>query len=474
VKTECTTPPLPFSKAVRREIVARFDGGDVTSDAGSLLLREVDLRTGILEDFAGCFADHRKPLLVEHSVLDLVSQRVYGLCLGYEDLNDHDDLRVDPLLAALVGKRDPKGKDRLHRRDRGKALAGKSTLSRLELTEEQVPEKEIYKKIPLDQQAADRLFVKWFIDAHEVPPEEIVIDLDATDDPLHGNQEGRFFHGYYREYCYLPLYIFCGEFLLCARLRTADQDASAGSVEELDWIIRQIRAAWPTVRIVIRGDSGFCREEIMSFCEALPGVDYVLGLAKNSRLVGAISKQLAEAERECERTDESVRIFKNFYYQPRKKRWSRSRRVVGKAEHIPGKSNPRFVVTSLSWNRVDSRTLYEVDYCARGDMENRIKECQLGLFADRTSTSKMRSNQIRLTFSSVAYVLMQMLRRVGLAGTEMAKAQCTTIRTRLLKIGARVKVSTRKIWVAMSSACPYQDLFPRILERLQRWRPLPH
>ncbi len=473
MKTECTTPPLPFSKAVRREIVARFDGGDVTSDAGSLLLREVNLRTGILEDFAGCFVDHRKPEWIEHTVLDLVSQRIYGLCLGYEDLNDHDDLRVDPLLAALVGKADPKGRDRQRKRDRGKALAGKSTLNRLELTAEHVADHEPYKKIALDQGAADRLFVKWFIDAHHQPPKEIVIDLDATDDRLYGDQEGRFFHGYYDAYCYLPLYIFCGQFLLCARLRTADQDGAAGSVRELRWIIAQIRAAWPEVRIVIRGDSGFCREDLMAFSESLSGVDFVLGLQKNSRLLQAISGPLARAEEECIRTGEEVRIFKNFYYQPHRKRWSRSRRVVGKAEHLPGKSNPRFVVTSLSWNRVNSKTLYEVRYCARGDMENRIKECQLNLFADRTSTSLMRSNQIRLTFSSVAYVLMQMLRRAGLAGTEMEKAQCGTIRTKLLKIAARVKVTVRKIWVRMSSANPYQDLFAPILERLQHWRPIP-
>ena len=472
MKTECTTPPLPFSKVVRREIVARFNGGDVTSDAGSLLLRELNLRTGFLEDFAGCFFDHRNPDLIEHTVLELVSQRIYGLCLGYEDLNDHDDLRVDPLLAALVGKRDPKGNDRLRGRDRGKALAGKSTLNRLELTADHVAENELYKKIALDQGAADRLFVKWFLDAYDEPPEEIVIDLDATDDPLHGKQEGRFFHGYYREYCYLPLYIFCGEFLLCARLRTADKNAAGDVVKELAWIIAQIREAWPEVRIIVRGDSDFSRDETMSFCEALPGVDYVFGLRRNSRLAEAIASQLADAKRECEKTGEAARIFKNFYYRTRKS-WSRSRRVVGKAEHLPGKSNPRFVVTSLSWHRVDAKTLYEARYCARGDMENRIKECQLGLFADRTSTSLMRSNQIRLTFSSVAYVLMQTLRRVGLAGTEMEKAQCGTIRTKLLKIGARVKVTVRKIWVAMSSACPYQALLAKILERIQHWRPLP-
>jgi hypothetical protein len=432
----------------------------------------VNLRTGILEDFTGCFVDHRNPDLIEHTVLDLVSQRVYALCLGYEDLNDHDDLRLDPLLAALAGKRDPKGRDRHRERDRGKALAGKSTLNRLELTPETVPDKELYKKIPLDQGAADRLFVQWFLDAHDEPPEEIVIDLDATDDPLHGNQEGRFFHGHYDEYCYLPLYIFCGEFLLCARLRTADKNAAGDVVKELAWILAQIRAAWPAVRIIIRGDSDFSRDETMVFCEALPGVDYVFGLRTNSRLAEAISKQLAAAKQECEETGEAARIFKNFYYRTRKS-WSRSRRVVGKAEHIPGKSNPRFVVTSLSWHRVDAKTLYEERYCARGDMENRIKECQLDLFADRTSTSLMRANQIRLTFASVAYVLIQTLRRVGLADTEMAKAQCGTIRTKLLKIGARVKVTVRKIWVAMASTCPYQNLLARVLERLQHWRPLP-
>jgi hypothetical protein len=453
--------------------VAHFNGGDVTSDAGSLLLREVELRTGILAEFARCFTDHRDPKLTEHSVLDLVSQRIYGICLGYEDLNDHDDLRLDPLLAALVGKLDPKGGDRRLERDRGKALAGKSTLNRLELSDEHVSEDEPYKKIALDQKAADRLFVMWFLDAHEEPPEEIVLDLDATDDPLHGKQEGRFFSGYYREYCYLPLYIFCGEFLLCARLRTADKDASKGSVDELDWIISLIRKAWPEVRIIVRADSGFCREDLMATCEALPNVDYVLGLQRNARLIAAIGKQLAQAERGCERTGEATRVFKNFYYQPLKKKWSRSRRVVAKAEHIPGKSNPRFIVTSLSCRRVDAKTLYESRYCARGDMENRIKECQLNLFADRTSTSQMRSNQIRLTLSSVAYVLLQMLRRFGLEGTEMAKAQCGTIRTKLLKIGARVKVTVRRIWVAMSSAYPYQDLLARILTRLQRWRPLP-
>jgi len=347
VKTECTTPSLSFAKAVRREIVAGFDGGDITSDAGSLLLREVNLRAGLLEDLAGCFVDHRNPDLIEHSVLDLVSQRVYGLCLGYEDLNDHDDLRLDPLLAVLVGKRDPKGNDRHRERDRGKALAGKSTLNRLELTPERVPAKELYKKIPLNQGAADRLFVQWFLDAHDEPPEEIVIDLDATDDPLHGNQEGRFFHGHYDEYCYLPLYIFCGEFLLCARLRTADKNAAGDVVKELAWILARIRAAWPEVRIIVRGDSDFSRDETMTFCEAFPGVDYVFGLRTNSRLAEALSKQLAAAKQECEETGEAARIFKNFYYRTRKS-WSRSRRVVGKAEHIPGKSNPRFVVTSLS------------------------------------------------------------------------------------------------------------------------------
>lgn len=467
--TDCSTDSLHFHDAFRREVVADFDGGDVSSDAGGLLLREVEIRAGIIAEFAGCFRDFRNPLFTEHSVLELIAQRVYGLCLGYEDLNDHDALRQDPLIATLVGKLDPKGQDRRREQDKGKALAGKSTLNRLELTREDASAAERYKKIVIDQAAVDRLFVKWFIDAHEKAPEEIVLDLDATDDPVHGHQEGRFFHGYYDEYCYLPLYIFCGEFLLCARLRTADHDGAAGSVEEIERIVAQIRERWPGVRIVIRGDSGFCRDEIMTFCER-NHLRYVLGLARNSRLMRMVAAEMEQVKAEYEKTKEPARILKDLAYRTRET-WSRTRRVVAKVEFIPGKPNPRFVVTNLPRKESAARTLYEVRYCGRGDMENRIKEQQLHMFADRTSTAFLRSNQIRLTFSSVAYILMQTLRRVGLAGTELEKAQCTTIRVKLLKIGARVKVTVRRIWVAMSSGCPYREIFARILGNIRRWRP---
>jgi len=439
--------------------MARFDGGRITSDGGGLLLREVERRTGVIRQFAACFTDHRDPRLIEHHVEELVGQRVYGLALGYEDLNDHDELRRDPLLATLVGKVDPTGAHRLRDRDAGKALAGKSTLNRLELTTADAGPTSRYKKIVIDGAAVDRLFVNVFLHAFRKAPRQIVLDLDATDDPLHGNQEGRFFHGFYGNYCYLPLYIFCGEFLLCARLRRSNIDASSGTVDELQRIVGQIRATWPSVRIIIRADSGFAREEIMTWCEA-QAVDYVLGLAKNTRLKRALSKELREAKREHAQTGAPARVFKDFTYKTRKS-WSRRRRVVGKAEHLSGGPNPRFVVTSIPKDDTDARALYEDVYCARGDMENRIKEQQLGLFADRTSTATMRANQIRLWLSSVAYVLLHALRRLGLQGTTLAKAQCDTIRLKLLKIGAQVRVTVRKIWVSLASGSPYATIFEK-------------
>ena len=284
-----------------------------------------------------------------------------------------------------------------------------------------------------------------------------MLDLDATDDPVHGNQEGRFFHGYYGQYCYLPLYIFAGEFLLCARLRPSNIDACAGSVEELTRIVSQIRTKWPHVPIILRADSGFCREAIMAWCEG-NGVDYVFGLAKNARLIKMIGKELHEARREWEQTGRAARRFRELAYRTRKT-WSRSRRVVAKAEHLGKGANPRFVVTSLNEKVEDARSLYEDLYCARGEMENRIKEQQLCLFADRTSTSQMRSNQLRLYLSSFAYCLMQALRRLGLAGTEMAKAQCGTIRLRLLKVGAQIKITVRKVWLHLSAGHPCAELF---------------
>jgi hypothetical protein len=403
--------------------------------------------------------------LIEHSVSELVSQRVYGLALGYEDLNDHEELRWDPLMGLLAGKSDPQGLNRIRERDRGKALAGKSTLNRLELTPAETDSHARYKKIAVRPEAIDKLLVTLFVEAHERPPRQIVLDVDATDDPLYGKQEGRFFHGYYRHYCYLPLYVFCGEHLLCARLRPSNIDASAGTKEELERIIDQIRSHWPEVRILVRGDSGFCREELMSWCEA-HGVDYILGIAKNERLKGLIAEELAVAEALHEETGRAARVFQDFRYRTRKS-WSRERRVVGKAEHLDQGANPRFVVTSLAPEELDARQLYEDVYCARGDMENRIKEQQLALFADRTSTATMRANQLRLYFSSIAYVLLHTLRRVGLVGTELAKAQCDTIRLKLLKIGAQIRITVRKVWVSLSQSYPYSELFRRIYTRLR-------
>lgn len=463
--TECTQKSFPFHPHSQREVVARFDGGAITSDGGSLLLREVEKRTQVIGQFARCFIDHRNPALIEHTVEELVAQRLYGLTLGYEDLNDHDELRRDPLLATLVGKADVTGEHRVRERDGGKPLAGKSTLNRLELTLADAGPAERYKKIVVDGEAVDRLFVDLFLQAHERAPRQIVLDLDATDDPLHGKQEGRFFHGFYGTYCYLPLYIFCGEFLLCARLRRADIDASAGAVDELERIVGQIRRAWPEVKIVIRADSGFAREQIMAWCEA-HAVHYVLGLAKNSRLNRAIARQLREAKKQHERTGLPARVFRDFTYKTRQT-WSRKRRVVGKAEHLAGKSNPRFVVTSIPAAEMDARAVYEDEYCARGEMENRIKEQQLYLFADRTSAATIRANQLRLWFSSMAYVLMQALRRLGLHGTSMAKAQCETIRLKLLKIGAQVRVTVRKVWVSLASSSPYAVLFGQVYENLK-------
>ncbi|HTP06057.1 MAG TPA: IS1380 family transposase [Nitrospirota bacterium] len=466
METQCTPTQLEFHALGRREVVGKFDGGTITSDAGGLLLRETEKRTGILSGFARCFEDLRNPDLIEHTVAELVAQRIYGLALGYEDLNDHDDLRRDPLFAVLVGKGDPEGEKRERERDRGKASAGKSTLNRLELTPAEPTLAELrYKKIIMKSEEIDRLMVDVFLQAHAEAPEEIVLDVDATDDPLHGNQEGRFFHGYYMNYCYLPLYIFCGEFLLCARLRPSNIDASEGTAEEVERIVGQIRKAWPDVNIVVRGDSGFCRDGIMTWCEGAK-IDYVFGLAKNERLKAMIAEELKRAQELYEETKAASRVFKDFRYETRES-WTRERRVVAKAEHLDKGANPRFVVTSIGTEQMEARTLYERLYCGRGDMENRIKEQQLWLFADRTSAGKMRANQLRLYFSSVAYMLMQALRRLGLQGTQMAAAQCNTIRLKLLKIGAQVKVTVRKVWISLAGGYPYVDLFQQVFRNLQ-------
>jgi hypothetical protein len=442
--TECSRDLFGYEVVEGRRVVAAFDGGEVTSDAGGLLLGATDRAIGLVERFAGCFEDGRVQAQVEHSVAAMVAQRVFGIALGYEDLVDHDQLRHDPVLATLAGKLTA-------RRETCAPLAGKSTLNRLEHAP-CVPSR--YHKIGHDGAAIEGLFVELFLEAHPAPPKEITLDLDATDDPLHGHQEGRFFHGYYDCYCYLPLYVFCGRHLLAAKLRRSNIDASAGAKDDVARIVGQIRARWPRVRILVRADSGFARDELMTWCEA-NGVDYVFGLARNERLVGAVADELALAEAESLAQGAPVRRFADFPWRTLDS-WSRARRVVAKAEHLPKGSNPRFVVTSLPMHPIDAPTLYEDVYCARGEVENRIKEQQLDLLADRTSAATMRANQLRLWFASFAYVLLEALRRIGLRHTQFATATCGTIRLKLLKIGAQVRKSVRRIKVAMASACPYQ------------------
>lgn len=445
--TECSTDWFGFARVEGRAVVAAFDGGAITSDAGALLLGSTNRAIKLIDRFAGCFRDGRCQELVEHRVETLVGQRVLGIALGYEDLNDHDELRHDPVMAVLAGKLEA------HRKDCA-PVAGKSTLNRLELSR---PEATRYHKIAHDPAAIEELLVDLFIETHKQPPEEIILDLDATDDPLHGRQEGRFFHGYYDCYCYLPLYVFCGDQLLAAKLRTANIDASAGAMEEIARIVGQVRKPWPGVRILLRADSGFAREAVMAWCEA-NGVDYIFGLAKNKRLARAIAAELIQAKKESKTSGNPARRFKEFNWSTRKS-WSGERRVIAKAEWTQDKANPRFIVTSLSQAKGDARHLYEKVYCARGEMENRIKECQLDLFADRTSAATFSANQLRLWFASMAYVLIDSLRRIALPGTDLAQATCATIRRKLFKIGALVTISVRRIKLAMASGCPYQTVF---------------
>ena len=447
--TQCNAEQLQFSCVERRRVVAAFDGGTVSSDAGALLLGRTDAVIGLIDRLAGCFIDERDPHLIEHTVRTLIGQCVFGMALGYEDLNDHESLRHDPVFGALLGKLEPQ------RRTDCAALAGKSTLNRLEL--HPLSGVSRYHKIRPEAAAIEGLWVDLFLDAQRAAPAEIILDLDATDDPLHGHQEGRFFHGYYDGYCYLPLYIFAGEHLLCAKLRRSNIDGAAGAREEVARIVGQIRGRWPAVKIILRADSGFCREELMRWCEQ-NAVDYVFGLARNSRLVRAIGAELQEAKAESAQTQRPARRFKELVYRTRKS-WCRPRRVVAKAEQTGDKSNPRFIVTSLLINQRPARELYEGFYCARGECENRIKEAQLDLFADRLSAATFRANQLRLWLASAAYVLMHALRRVGLAGTALARACAHTIRLKLLKIGAVVSVSVRRVKLAMSEACPNQREF---------------
>jgi hypothetical protein len=455
VPTECNPTLFEFSPVDGRQVVAAFDGGAITSDAGAMLLGETDRAIRLTERFAACFIDARVPELVEHEISTMVLQRVVGIALGYEDLNDHDELRHDPVLAVIAGKLAAKRADCA-------PLAGKSTLNRVELSR---PEPTRYHKVSHDPAAIEMLFVDLFVEAHRRAPAQIILDLDATDDPLHGHQEGRFFHGYYDGYCYLPLYVFCGRHLLAARLRRSNIDASAGAVEEIARIVARIRRRWPRTRILLRGDSGFAREALMAWCEA-NRVDFLFGLARNERLEQAINAELMLASLDSTSSGRPARRFKDFMWSTLDS-WSRSRRVVGKAEVTGGEANPRFVVTSLKQSESGAQYLYEAIYCARGEMENRIKECQLDLFADRTSAATMRANQLRLWFASMAYVLLCALRRIGLAHSQFADATCGTIRLKLLKIGALVRISVRRIKVAMSSACPWQNEFALAHVRLR-------
>ena len=451
--TQCNQIQFSFEAHYSRKVIAAFEDNRLTSDGGSLLLRQADRKVGLLRRLVGCFQDKRDPERIEHRLQEMLAQRIYGLALGYEDLNDHEQLREDPLLAMLVGKREIT-----------EPLAGKSTLNRMELAPGSSASEQRYHKITYSEAALDQLLVDLFLESQETPPPQIILDVDATDMPLYGQQEGRFFHGYYGHYCYLPLYIFCGEHLLCARLRSSNIDASAGSLEEVQRVVAQIRARWPQTRIILRADSGFCREELMSWCEQ-HGVDYVLGFARNQRLRRRIAGPMRAAKQAYRRTGKPARVFTEFRYRTRNS-WSRSRRVIAKAEQIAGKENPRYLVTSLEPQEWSAPILYEQLYCVRGDMENRIKE-QLSLFADRLSTETMRSNQLRLYMSSMAYVLVHALRRLGLQGTEWAQAQVQTIRLRLLKIAAQVRITARRIWILYSSSYPWPHLYRTVWSALR-------
>lgn len=455
-KTECNDGQFEFQDLNHRKVVAAFDGGNVTSDAGALLLREAAIGSRIIDRFAECFTDYRDQDLIEFSVRELVGQRVSALCLGYEDLNDHDHLRNDPLFCALVGRIN---------RDGSHSVAGKSTLNRLELTKADAGRGNRYKKIVYDRAKVEEVFPSIFIGKQKKKPKEIWLDLDATDDPIHGNQEGKHFHGYYDCHCFLPLYIFAGHDLLSARLRTSDCDPHEGVIEDISRITKRLRETWPDVRIIVRGDSGFCREDLMHWCETNK-VDYVIGLAKNSRLEQLVKKDLKKAKQKCKRTGKAARVFRNLKYRTLTT-WSKKRRVVAKSEYLPDGANPRFVVTTIARAEFGARALYEDQYCARGEMENRIKEQQMGLFADRTSAHTLRANQLRLWFSCIAYALMNEVREVGLKGTKFANAQCWTIREKLFKIGAIVTISVRRVCLAMSSGYPWKAAFAQCLENLQ-------
>ena len=434
--TDCSSDRLSFPACRGRRVEADFDGGAVTSNGGTLLLRQADRRLGLMAAVARRLGDPRQRGKLRHGVADLLRQRVFGIALGYEDLNDHADLRHD------LGLQTATGRDR--------ALASAPTLCRFENRAERSW-----------AWAVHEVLVETFIASFADPPEEIVLDMDATDDAVHGGQEGRFFHGYYDGYCFLPLYVFCGDHLLAAYLRPADIDPAKHSLGILKLLVARLRRAWPGVRIVVRADSGFCRWRLMNWCER-HDVGYILGLARNTRLAALAAPAMALAEARFAETGAKQRRFAEIGYGARS--WDRERRAIARLEHGPKGANPRFVVTNLAG---DGRDLYERLYCARGEMENRIKEQQLQLFADRTSCHRWWPNQFRLLLASLAYTLIDAIRRRGLAGTDMARAQCATIRLKLLKIGAVIVRNTRRVRFHLSSACPEQDLFRLVAARLE-------
>lgn len=427
--TECTGQGELFGKVGRSQIEAAFDGGDISSDAGgALLLRQAERRFGLLAAAARCLPDQRNPTLVRHTRLAQLTQRVFGIALGYEDLNDHDTLREDWGLQLALGQRTP--------------ASSSPTLCRFENAMGRAEAVKLH-----------GVLIEHFIAGHREAPEELVLDLDATDDAVHGRQEGRFFHGYYDQYCFLPLYVFAGDELLVAYLRPANVDGAHHAAAIVKRLVERLRQAWPRVRLTIRGDSGFCRRQLLGWCER-NAVQYVIGLAKNARLNALATAPMAAIQERFEATGEKQRGFAEFRYAAGT--WKKDRRVILRGEYGPQGGNPRYIVT----NRDDEASdLYDGIYCQRGEMENRIKEQQLGLFADRTSCRRWWSNQFRLLLASLAYALMQGIRRIGLVGTELARAQCTTIRLKLFKIAATIIRSVRRVRVLLSSACPYRELF---------------
>ncbi len=448
--TKCNGTPLLFTSLERKKMVADFAGGDLTSDGGLPLLREVDRKIGLIDAIDAALDDPRCPWLIEHDQRTLLAQRIYAIAAGYEDLNDHQTLRNDTLLQAVTDRVLKAGQTQ---RD---PLSSPSTLCRLE---NRIPRADLVRMA--------EVLVEAFVASHAAPPKPLVLDFDATDDRLHGDQEGRFFHGYYDHYCFLPLYVTCGRQLLTAYLRPANIDAAKHSRAILKLLVRRFRQVWPKVKIVFRADSGFCRWRLLRWCDR-NGVDYIVGLAKNARLKRLARRPMVQARWDCRRTGRPQRLFEEFDYAAGT--WDRPRRVIAKAEHGSRGQNPRFVVTSLPG---DPRTLYEDLYCQRGDAENRIKEQQLGLFADRTSCHAFLANQFRVLLSAAAYVLLETLRRVGLAATELASAQATTIRLKLLKIGGRIVRSVRRLVIHLASGYPLQNTFETILRRLRDWRPTP-